>query len=146
MELFVPPNSPELSMWIDSSGEKNAPQAVGGIAVVVHNDPAYGWHPTVMTTPGGRLHGVVRSFARRGRGLHRCASSRGRRNQAPSGSWPDPRLFRHGRSGRSRPAGSAAGARRFQGYARTRCLGRNLPVKICIVLELDLRMLLGDGE
>ena len=34
---------------------------------------------------GGRLHGVVRSFARRGRSLRRCASSRGRTNQAPSG-------------------------------------------------------------
>jgi len=77
---------------------------------------------------GGRLHGVVRSFARRGRSLRRCASSRRRTNQAPSGRGPDPRLFRDGRRIRGRPARSAAGARGFQGDARTGRVKAELPL------------------
>jgi hypothetical protein len=29
---------------------------IGGIFVVVHKDPAYGWHPTVMTAPAKAIN------------------------------------------------------------------------------------------
>jgi hypothetical protein len=28
---------------------------IGGMFVVVHKDPAYGWHPTVMTKPAAAI-------------------------------------------------------------------------------------------
>jgi len=34
---------------------------IGGIAVVVHKDPAYGWHPTVMTAPAQAIGGQLRA-------------------------------------------------------------------------------------
>ena len=57
-------------------------------------------------------------------------------NKGNSLRWPDPWLFRHGRSVRSRPAGSAAGSRRFQGHARTRCVEAERG-NFAFLLELD---------
>jgi len=34
---------------------------IGGIAVVVHKDPAYGWHPTVMTAPAQAIGAQLRA-------------------------------------------------------------------------------------
>jgi hypothetical protein len=34
---------------------------VGGVAVVVHKDPAYGWHPTVMTAPAQAIGAQLRA-------------------------------------------------------------------------------------
>jgi hypothetical protein len=32
---------------------------IGGIHVKVHKDPAYGWHPTVVTTPAAAYNAQV---------------------------------------------------------------------------------------
>jgi hypothetical protein len=29
---------------------------IGGVFIAVHKDPAYGWHPTVMTKPAAALN------------------------------------------------------------------------------------------
>jgi hypothetical protein len=34
---------------------------VGGVAVAVHKDPAYGWHPTVMTAPAQAIAAQLRA-------------------------------------------------------------------------------------
>ena len=66
----------------------------------------------------GRHHRLVRSAARRGRGLCRCAGSCRRADvKYHHGRGPDPRLFRPRRCLRDRAGRSAARARRFQGDA-----------------------------
>ncbi len=29
---------------------------IGGVLIAVHKDPAYGWHPTVMTRPAAAIN------------------------------------------------------------------------------------------
>ena len=81
------------------------------------------------TCAGGGLHCVVRSPARRGKGLCRRTGRRRRPHEVSSRRRPDPRLFRSRRCVGNRAGRGATRPCRFPGHAGTRCLAARKPVR-----------------